>query len=181
MKNLRKITLALFIGAASFSTLFTSCNNDPCKDIQCDNGGVCTEGSCDCPAGYEGANCETLSKTKFINAAGWNVTEDGTSSAADNYDVNITSNSSVTNGVYISNVWNTFTNTVNATVVGNTITIARQAPITGVYVEGSGTIDTTLNPDRITMKYKVTDETGVPITTDDFGLISGSASIWIKK
>jgi hypothetical protein len=31
---------------------------DPCAKTLCENGGVCVEGSCECPEGYEGENCE---------------------------------------------------------------------------------------------------------------------------
>ncbi len=183
MKNLKSILLAGFLTLGTFaSTIMTSCNPDACKDVVCNNGGTCTDGTCSCPSGYEGANCDTKSNAKFINAAGWQVTEDGTSSSAATYVVNITANSTIANGIYISNVWDSFTATVNATVDGNNITIARQQPDNdGFYVEGNGTINTNLNPVTITVKYKVTDETGTPIVTDDFGLSSGSPSVWVKK
>lgn len=41
------------------SVLF-SCTPDPCKDVNCQNGGTCIEGECACPAGYTGDNCEIL-------------------------------------------------------------------------------------------------------------------------
>lgn len=31
---------------------------DLCENITCLNGGVCVDGSCDCPGGYSGPNCE---------------------------------------------------------------------------------------------------------------------------
>lgn len=35
------------------------CNEaDPCKKLNCLNGGVCESGVCDCPSGYSGKNCE---------------------------------------------------------------------------------------------------------------------------
>jgi hypothetical protein len=53
---------ALILTAA---TMF-SCT-DPCDKTICQNGGVCSgkEGTCFCPAGYEGVNCESESRTKF--------------------------------------------------------------------------------------------------------------------
>jgi hypothetical protein len=38
---------------------------DPCSKTNCQNGGVCSDGSCYCPSGYEGVNCESESRTKF--------------------------------------------------------------------------------------------------------------------
>ena len=71
MKNLKSILMASFLTVGIFSTaLFTSCNQDKCKDTVCKNGGTCneTDGSCNCPVGYEGSNCDTESRTKLIGS-----------------------------------------------------------------------------------------------------------------
>lgn len=34
-------------------------SSDPCEGVTCLNGGVCLDGSCDCPDGYTGTNCTT--------------------------------------------------------------------------------------------------------------------------
>jgi YD repeat-containing protein len=47
-----------------FSLLFAvactqiSCATDPCAKISCQNGGNCESGTCKCPNGYYGTNCE---------------------------------------------------------------------------------------------------------------------------
>ena len=38
----------------------TGCT-DPCNHIACQNGGVCTDGTCDCPSEWTGQFCETIS------------------------------------------------------------------------------------------------------------------------
>lgn len=58
---MRQLTILLFFSA--FLTVFTSCEKDdpdPCENVTCLNGGVCVNGSCDCPDGYSGLQCETF-------------------------------------------------------------------------------------------------------------------------
>lgn len=52
------------MGIASLVT-YTSCTHDSCKTIMCRNGGTCVDESCKCPDGYEGSQCETISRIKF--------------------------------------------------------------------------------------------------------------------
>src|SRR5579863_5442759 len=42
--------LVIFIG---------SCSADKCKNVTCQNGGTCSDGNCNCPAGWGGAACQT--------------------------------------------------------------------------------------------------------------------------
>lgn len=59
------------ITAMSFFTLATvitlsSCEKDPCVDLNCKNGGSCSNGYCQCPVGFEGAECEITAASKFV-------------------------------------------------------------------------------------------------------------------
>lgn len=49
-----KKLLYLFLVIAAI----TSCKKDPCKNVVCYNNGVCDDGTCLCPNGYSGTNCE---------------------------------------------------------------------------------------------------------------------------
>ncbi|MEM6262971.1 MAG: hypothetical protein AAGI38_10720 [Bacteroidota bacterium] len=40
--------------------LFPACDQDGCDDLNCQNGGVCVDGSCDCPEGVLGKECEIV-------------------------------------------------------------------------------------------------------------------------
>jgi len=59
----------LYVTAIAVCMAMVSCKKDttspddpsnPCASITCQNGGTCTNGTCNCPSGYGGAQCETL-------------------------------------------------------------------------------------------------------------------------
>ena len=66
MKQFKFLTLLLAV--FSMTALNTSCElfeeDDPCETVACENGGTCTDGTCDCPEGYIGTNCESFDATK---------------------------------------------------------------------------------------------------------------------
>jgi hypothetical protein len=49
---------ALLLSSIAVMCLFSSCKEDKCETVSCQNGGTCVEGTCNCPTGYSGANCE---------------------------------------------------------------------------------------------------------------------------
>jgi hypothetical protein len=58
MKN---VFLVLF--SAILLCIISSCNSDSsnsCDTVVCQNGGTCDDGSCECPTGFSGTNCETV-------------------------------------------------------------------------------------------------------------------------
>jgi hypothetical protein len=179
---MKQIKNLLFVAITAFTFTATSCTEDKCKEVVCANGGSCDEktGACVCASGFEGTDCKTLSRAKFLNANGYQVVEDGTLSASATYAVGVTASGVDSTSLLISNVYDAFANTVKATVTGpSTFAIARQEPDADKYfVEGTGT----LSGNIITLKYKVTFEpVGGSILNDDFGTATGSASIWTKK
>lgn len=64
MKKFLQVILISCIAAT-----ISSCNQqDDCDDVNCQNGGECVSGECDCPEGFTGPNCEisTLENGVFI-------------------------------------------------------------------------------------------------------------------
>ncbi len=48
-----------------FWSLLTSCVKDNCRDVVCNNEGLCVDGHCACLSGYEGIQCEKRWHEKF--------------------------------------------------------------------------------------------------------------------
>ena len=157
MKALKKIALVAMLAIGGLSTMtMMSCGKE-------DEG---------CPTGFEGSDCKTEMRTKFINANGWNAIETGTVSGAGSYTINILTTTTGTDKILIANLWDNFSHDVVATVSGSSFTIARQEPDADKYfVQGSGTI----SGSTITVNYTVTDENTTPITSD---AVTGA---WTKK
>ncbi|WP_118974417.1 calcium-binding EGF-like domain-containing protein [Taibaiella koreensis] len=67
MKNWKSILVTVFsFFAIASMVLFNSCVKDPCSDLACKNGGSCSDGYCQCPTGFEGAECEIKTASRFI-------------------------------------------------------------------------------------------------------------------
>ncbi|MBX9449837.1 MAG: hypothetical protein KL787_09010 [Taibaiella sp.] len=60
MKN-----LILTIFSAVITLSLSSCIHDSCVDLVCQQGAPCIDDHCQCPVGYEGAECEIMSNERF--------------------------------------------------------------------------------------------------------------------
>jgi hypothetical protein len=129
------------LGVVAVSVLsFNSCTTDACKDVVCQNAGVCEDGTCVCAVGYEGTNCQTLVRAKYLGS--YNVNET-CSASTDTYAITIAAGA--TDGsVTISNIYDAglvITGTVNA---DGGVTIASQsfgtATISGSMTKTGGVI-----------------------------------------
>ncbi len=166
---------------AVFSIANSSCNRDKCKTIVCANGGVCNLGGCICPAGYEGSNCETISRNKFLG--NWEVFEKGSITNAAQYGVTVQPAAEITD-VIITHFYNYFRSNIKATVSGDTLFIPNQQ-YEGKLLFGVGTIysNTTYGQyGGLTMEYEIIDTATMAV--NDFGfntVIDGSSpSQWNK-
>lgn len=68
-KKPRSLVLVWLLLAAFAGLPWSGCKEDPCTNIICKNGGVCINGDCDCPAGYEGPDCGTEKLPENIRIA----------------------------------------------------------------------------------------------------------------
>jgi hypothetical protein len=155
MKKIKFLAFAVMMVLSVASvTYFNSCKKDPCKDVVCNNGGTCVDGTCSCTTGYEGTNCETKSRDKFIGVfKGAETCTVGT----DNYSVTLTAGSSSDLTIVYSNMYNQgFTATAN---VGGTtsFTIASQTVGTGSggNVTASGTATISSDGKTLTVNYTI--------------------------
>lgn len=181
MKSILKTTiLASFIGIGA---TLTSCQQDICETmVPCANNGTCNEeGKCECPVGYEGERCETVTRDKFKGS--WSVIEDGSISNRQIYTV------SVQNGPEIDQViiknFNNFSNSiVTARVYGDTMIVPNQQ------IEQDGELKTVEGKGyfemeefyglhgKFILKYRVIDKDAI---INDFGYKgAGSPSEWTK-
>jgi len=182
MKARFKMIVLSALGAlTAFSAVtVSSCNEDKCKAIVCAYGGVCTDGMCLCPSGYEGNQCETITRNRYLGV--WHVTEDGTYSNATQYSVSVAPGANISE-LQIRNFRNSFTSDVQAFVRGDSITVPNQTIYNGndtFMVRGFGYIEDDKYygaNGKIIIRYLIRDQNGI---TDDFGIDGGDASLWNK-
>lgn len=152
MKKVKIYLMTAMLGVASLSMVLTSCETDECEKVVCENNGVCdpVDGSCDCPVGYEGTTCATLSRDKFI---GTYTGSEACTIGTDTYSIQITANSNDIK-FNIINLYNqSFTAIADAN--GNSFTIPSQTVGAGVTASGSGSI----TGNSISITYTLTDAT----------------------
>lgn len=148
----------------------------------CAYGGVCNNGACICPSGYEGSNCQTRTRDQYLGI--WNVTEVGTISNWASFSLAIdTDNSQNVINVRIDNFYNRYQlpTTVLAQVNGDTMTIPQQTMPNNDVVQGWGYFQPTngtygQHATMIVYFTVVNSQNAV----DDFGVTAGSPSIWNK-
>lgn len=177
MKARFKTIVLSAIGAiAAFSAVTTtSCEPDKCKAIVCAYGGVCKEGTCICPTGYEGYQCETITRERYKGV--WTVFEKGTRTLPAQYDVVIEYGPTMID-LNIRNFYNKFKEeTLSVTIKGDTLYIPQQT-IQDHVIQGGGYITkSNYYGENGLMKiaYTVREPDGA---VNDFGVNAGVVSEW---
>ncbi len=130
--------------------LLSGCKkDDPCENVTCQNGGTCNDGTCACAAGYEGTNCGTEVRSKFL--ATYSFLESCAASGNGNGTLIITTSSTGALNVILNFGSNLI---FNATVSGSQITIPSQTiTVNGnaLTINGNGQ----LNGNILTLNYTV--------------------------
>jgi hypothetical protein len=140
MKKMKIFSLSA-LSALALSTMlfFSSCTPDPCKDVTCLNNGTCNDGDCACTTGYEGTDCGTEMRAKFVGT--FNIS--GTVSCPVSGTFTIPPGTSITVGNSSAGVDKIIINLLGtaivATVNGSSLTIATQQVGDYTYT-GTGTI-----------------------------------------
>ncbi len=125
MKSIKNIAIAALLSVGAFAAVvYSSCTKDDCKDVVCQNGGTCVSGKCQCPTGYEGTNCETLSRAKFL-----------TNGSTATYITAVGQDSCYMSGTYTMTV--TPGTNSNEITINNFAGYGTSATLTGVVVSGS--------------------------------------------
>lgn len=176
--RIKTIVLSALSAMAVFTAVtYTSCKSDKCKSIVCAYGGVCTDGGCLCPTGYEGPQCETITRDRYLNT--WVVTENGSITDAVQYSVSVEKGPAI-DELLVKNFYNHLIEQVSARVKGDTLYVPQQV-VDHFTVIGHGYITDEKyygKNGRIVLYYKVTDNLNGQ--TDDFGIDSGDPSLWNK-
>lgn len=176
--RLKTIVLSALSTIAVFSAItYNSCTPDKCKAIACAYNGVCKDGACICPAGYEGAQCEVITRDKY--AGTWTVMENGTYTSNAQYDIAIKYGITMTD-MNITNFYNHIQAPVAVKIQGDSIFIPQQI-VENYEIQGWGYLDREAyyaKHGKIVMRYTIKDlENNL---TDDFGLHVGEESVWTR-
>ncbi len=117
-KNSVKTIFLLIFMALSTSVMFNACKDDnPCDGVDCKNGGICNNGNCACLTGYEGTDCGTETRAKFL--AAYNCTN--TCFSGVQYQQSISPSSVEVSKMIISNLGNTAGLNVVARATGGSV------------------------------------------------------------
>lgn len=146
-------SLKTFITALVLTVAFSGCKKDLCETTSCLNGATCNEGTCECAVGYEGENCGTEMRQKFLGLYTGTMTVAGQTG---NYQVEINASSQGADKVNIVLVLDNHTYK-GEVVNGNSVNIPQQLVYTqqGTYtVEGSGN----LNGSQLILNWNATDQ-----------------------
>ncbi len=118
----------------------SSCRNE-CDDVVCLNNGICINGDCDCPPGFEGEFCEEFSRDKILG--NFDVSSNCVGDSAETNTWAIAASASAANEVLINNFHKPALNVIATITEQNMIEIKEQSVGGAISytISGTGTIE----------------------------------------
>lgn len=158
---MREFKIAVIISLLGL-TLISSCKDEPCDNVVCQNNGVCMEGVCDCPLGFEGEFCEEFSRQKILG--NFDVTSNCVGDSAETNTWAIAASASAFNQVVIVNFHKPALDIVATITNPETLEIAEQfiGGVVSYTIAGSGTID---GDGQLSIQYTVIRDVPADTTT----------------
>jgi hypothetical protein len=141
MKNLIKIVATSISLCAT--VFFTACEADKCKTrgIACQNDGVCYDGVCNCPVGFDGDSCQFKENEKFVaKYGGILLSSDGGSSLGTNDTLTIIAQGG-NSGINITGKKAPEKASFNAVVKNNAVTVNKTLGSNGYTYYGAGSLN----------------------------------------
>jgi hypothetical protein len=159
-------TFLLAIVSFCFITIFTtSCERNRCytRGIDCQNGGTCFDGLCQCPSGFDGDSCQYAANKKFVSRFG-GIYAPSNGVASD--DTIVVTPGPDNNSIVFYHTKRVPGTTFSAKIKNNDITIASFIGPNGYTYSGTGS----LNKDIITLTMRSdTMIGGIPLPSKSFG------------
>lgn len=143
-----------------------ACKPNPCKEIFCQNGGVCFEGVCRCPDGYSGDYCEIVDSSAIITHCNpimnclpgtYEVTESCNIQGNKFYYLNISASTQHSNQIVFSNLGGELGPQIQGVLTDLDISMPLQNNGNTTYL-GYGTIDTLSNPIELSLTYQIAND-----------------------
>lgn len=128
-------SLSTFCIVVFATCLNISCTHNSGNTIDCMNGGIYKNGTCTCAVGYQGTNCQTLSRKAFLG--NWTVFEKGSVADAAQYAVGIQTAGPNINDIAIANLIPTIDTTINGYIVNDSLYIPYQV-LQNQSIQGTG-------------------------------------------
>jgi hypothetical protein len=150
MKKLPIVLSTLIASAFLFAMVLVSCNKDPeikyngtfidpCVKDTCYNGGVCLNGECICPSGYEGKQCLTTWNERYV--ASYEVNDN--CNPNNNYNISIAPLVGEATGIIINDVKNVCSSPLSLVSkisgANTNVVIPFQRACGDIYISGTAT------------------------------------------
>jgi hypothetical protein len=144
--------------------VFSACEANKCKTrgIECINNGVCYDGICNCPAGFDGDSCQFTENQKFVAKYGGNLlSSTGSSSLGTNDTITIAKNGTTNTGITLTGKKSPENVTIKGVVKNNAINIVNHVDSNKYVYNGSGSLNGALL--TLTMRADSMDINGVVV------------------